>query len=94
MQFDNIPMIPHSQHLDTLCLEGEPLAVACPEKLRLRLRFAKEARHFLDALHGYLAMNGPSSVTRLERKSVAQHARRACEHAMDALEAHRTNHRC
>jgi hypothetical protein len=94
MQLDNIPMIPHSQHLDTLCLDGEPLAVACPEKLRLRLRFAKEARHFLEALNAYLAVNGPSSVTRLGRNCMAREARRACEHAMDALEAHRTNHRC
>ena len=94
MPTENARVIRYRHSLDTLCMGNEPLAVTCPEKLRLRLRFATEARRFLQALNGYLALNGQPPVARLRQKNTADEARRACEQAMDALEAHRTAHRC
>ena len=95
MRTDNARMPRHSHTLETLPADDEPLvAVACQEKLRLRLRFASEARRFLQALNGYLALNGQATGARTQRKNTADEARKACELAMDALEAHRTSHRC
>jgi hypothetical protein len=57
----------------------EAVPTSCQEKLRLRMQFAAEARRFL---------------AQLQRKSTADEARKACEQAMDALEAHRMTHGC
>jgi len=72
----------------------EPSAATCQEKLRLHMQSAAEARRFLQALNGYLAPKNQLSVTQLPQKSTTDEARKACDQAMDALEAHRTAHRC
>jgi hypothetical protein len=66
----------------------------CQEKLRLRMQFAAEARRFLMALNGYLAHKNRSPATQLPQKTTTDEARKACEQAMDALEAHRISHGC
>jgi hypothetical protein len=71
----------------------EPLAVACHEKLRLRMQFVTVARRFLEALNGCPAPKSRSSGARVH-KHTTDEARKACEQAMDALEAHRTEHGC
>lgn len=92
-------MIRHRSSLDALPTRdpppgGKAPALVCEQKLRLRLRFATEARRFLKALNGYLALNGQSPLARMKHRNLASAARRACERALDALESHRTNHRC
>ena len=87
-------MIRHRSGVDALRAGDKAPAVVCEQKLRLRLRFASEARRFLKALNGYLALNGQSQLARIKHRNVANEARRACEQAMDALESHRTNHHC
>jgi len=72
----------------------EPSAVTCQDKLRLHMQFAAEARRFLQALNGYLAPKNQLPVTQLPQKSTTDDARKACDQAMDALEAHRSAHRC
>jgi hypothetical protein len=72
----------------------EPVASICQEKLRLRMQFAAEARRFLLALNGCLARKNRSPATQLPQETSADEARRACEQAMDALEAHRISHGC
>ena len=56
--------------------------------------FASEARRFLQALNGYLVPSDRSAAACMQQKCTANEARRACERAMDALEAHRIAHRC
>jgi hypothetical protein len=72
----------------------EPVASICQEKLRLRMQFAAEARRFLMALNGCLALKNRSPATQLPQETSAVEARKACEQAMDALEAHRISHGC
>jgi hypothetical protein len=74
--------------------DTEPAPATCQEKLRLRMLFAAEARRFLQALNGYLAPKKQFSVRQLQQKSTTDEARKACEQAMDALEAHRVSHGC
>jgi hypothetical protein len=66
----------------------------CQEKLRLRMQFAAEARRFLMALNGYLTHKNGFPATQLPQKTTTDEARKACEQAMDALEAHRISHGC
>jgi len=72
----------------------EPVPATCQEKLRLHMQFAAEARRFLQALNGYLAPKNQFPARQLQQKSTTAEARKACDQAMDALEAHRTAHRC
>jgi hypothetical protein len=73
---------------------SEPVASICQEKLRLRMQFAAEARRFLLALNGYLAQKNGSPAMHLPQRTTTDEARKACEQAMDALEAHRVTHGC
>lgn len=58
------------------------------------MQFATEARRFLLALNGYLAHKNRSSATHLSQETPTDEARKACEQAMNALEAHRAAHGC
>jgi hypothetical protein len=91
---DNVRVIDPTQIPRTSGTGTEPVPATCQEKLRLRMQFAAEARRFLQVLNGYLAPKNQSSVTQLHQKSTTDEARKACEQAMDALEAHRMAHGC
>jgi hypothetical protein len=58
------------------------------------MQFAAEARRFLLALNGCLAQKNRFPPTQLPQKTTTDEARKACEQAMDALEAHRATHGC
>jgi hypothetical protein len=58
------------------------------------MQFATEARRFLLALNGYLAQQNRSSTTHLPQRTTTDQTRKACERAMNALEAHRAAHGC
>lgn len=58
------------------------------------MQFATEARRFLLALNGDLAQMSRSSATHLSPETTTNEARKACEQAMNALEAHRAAHGC
>ena len=93
MRTHNVRVIDPTEILSTSGTGIEPSAATCQEKPRLRMQFAAEARRFLQALNGYLAPKNQFPVTQLPQKSTTHEARKACDQAMDALEAHRTAHR-